>query len=518
MSVNLSASASEIIPLARPYEGYGSAENSVDRNPKIIKVVSQIFRNEMPVEKRCCRIATHIAKGLWASSALVVGSWYAGNVILELPCKFMRKFFLLGALPFGIFPAHHALEIVGEWTKPRTTDEQELRNRHFSLIKRCAKGGFVFLWAITTQLGVPIIVHTSHPKYGARGVALDSLITIFSCLAPSLRSAGKLTEKVYDAIYLICKRFSADKEFLDLFQIRKNIIEGITANIDRGMPMSVAERVAKFDKMYEAACFETLSPGMEEIKQEFVQVERLLKQLLMPSSEYSRAAIEAPKWYELSSHALGVITAIIAVVIYDVAISGCLAAETAALMTDSRALQYFMAFSVVLCWFYLSMVGPASGYQKLYGQIVDSVGVDRNSCKTFAEQYYPEATKMLSLLGFMIAAWGIPEMMLVAQNCFNKETTSGNVLIALECYSLIGFFINSICSLIEDTVKTFAASSYSSPEKRHAIEFMNKCHRIREVFENLSPPDLQEWLDSIEDEELKNYLLGRDINFDLSLN
>lgn len=491
-------------------------------NVKIAIVAGQILDGVKPEVAKWRTITVRSLQAAWALTALVVGSWYAAKVILEPPgedtginehAELRNKLYLPGALGFGIFPAHHALELVSEWAKPRTIEEQELRSRHCSWIQRSAKGGIVFLWALGTHLGTPFVIHTSNPKFGAEAIAIDSLITVLSCLAPSLRSANKLTEQAYEALYYAWKRFSKDNKVSEILQIQKRILELIDKSIDHGMPMTMEERIQKFDKMYENALVDRMTPVVGEIGRNLIQIEACLKQLLMPPSEEFAYSIQTPKWYEISSNALGYSTAITAVIVYDFLISGCLAKGSASLVTDNEGLQYFLAGLAVLCWLYLTAVAPAKGYQTIYGQIADAGGIQRNRRKTFAEQYYPKAVKILTLLGFTIAAWGIPEMRRVAKNCFNEETARGQTLIALECYSLMGFFINSVCSLANHAIEQFAASSYSSEEKRHAIDFVNKCRGIQEIFNNTSPPDLQEWLESLQDEELKANLLKNATSF-----
>lgn len=179
--------------------------------------------------------------------------------------------------------------------------------------------------------------------------------------------------------------------------------------------------------------------------------------------------------------------------------------------TNSIPLIVALCILVVGPAAYLNITMPGNAAERLYDKAHGAVNSEIP--QSFGETFYPVTTRLLQLLGLALSVLTFGQGMVYLDKVFNWDSKVGKAFTIVNLSALILQLIDMLSETIDGAVES-AASSYGSDKVKSVCRARENLNEIRALIKESNPLEFASFLDGIEDEELKNKLLGQGLSAD----
>lgn len=288
-------------------------------------------------------------------------------------------------------------------------------------------------------------------------------------------------------------------------KVREHLLQITNRSTLWAMRVSQEERETKFKIFYQQQNAQTL----QEIKQQWSQLLEAMTDIFQENAHHMQCSENFVRKYPR----LLIQSASVSSAIPLFAMDAMLAVSAYSLVKANENLQTLggcFAF-IPLLYVVPKMIGQASG--RLFDFPYDICGGERSD-KTFADQFYPKLAGMMKLAATFLSVLQFDEQIALSKK-YTKEGTWEYDFLSIGNIVACSFLISaSYYMLIDDLFELFALSDHSDPDIRNAAVIKQHLDRVREAFEKMSPDNLVQMLNSIEDEELKLSILNNQLSLE----
>lgn len=297
---------------------------------------------------------------------------------------------------------------------------------------------------------------------------------------------------------LFSRRCCAKKDFKLLQKVQQHTLLQISNGLERGLRLSVEERAKQFRILYLKECQPAVAPRGKQCIQ-------LFRQIMEINEAHSDIDLKDYQWVMYPRMALKVIFALIGI---GLLIQNGLLAETAIdTLSQKEALEILAITLAVVPMLWAVFTIPGQSAAHLFDLVTDLFRIPRENT-SFSETFYPKTSRLLQLLALVISLLPYGEIVKIAEQYASFDTAYGSIFIVSNVVTLSLIITQSLIDHIDSGLKAVANSPIAASEIRHAMLLKRKLEKLKEVLSEISMPHFVQFIDQIEDKELKEYLIN----------